>query len=128
MAGIAMLLVILLAAAAFGCARLVGLPRRAEAAIALVGVALVTACQALPGGDPRLFFLRLGWMALLAAPILGYAMLIRWLRRRARRAGAVSPAAAAGGHGMSLDPDELARYARHTPVLLTRLRILEQQR
>lgn len=122
------MLATLLMLAALGCARLVRASRPVIAAILLVWLFLVVASQALPGGDPALLAYRLGWAGLIAAPILGYAMLIRALRRRARARSsgrteahaaadqALPPAPSAaeartGGGGMT--PDELTRYARH---------------
>ena len=108
MATTAALLAGALALAALGCARLVGAGRGAERAILALGLALVVASQALPGGDFGLFAARAGWAALVAAPILAYALLIRALRRRARARGA--PAAP---REEPMESDDLARYARH---------------
>jgi GNAT superfamily N-acetyltransferase len=77
------LLVLVLTLAALGCARLTGAPRPLRLGIALGGGALLLATQALPGAEPRVLAARIGWTALLAAPLLGYAFLIRKLRARA---------------------------------------------
>ncbi|PZQ51192.1 MAG: hypothetical protein DI556_03190 [Rhodovulum sulfidophilum] len=80
------LLVLALVLAALGCARLAGAPRPPLIGIALGGALLLAATQMLPGAEPGVFAARLGWAALLAAPVLGYALLLRALRRRARGA------------------------------------------
>jgi GNAT superfamily N-acetyltransferase len=93
------LLVLALTLAALGCARLTGAGRPLLLGITLGGVALIAATQALPGAEPWVFAVRLGWVALIAAPVLGYALLIRALRRRA-------------GAGATARPLGLVRVAR----------------
>ncbi|TPE50815.1 HesA/MoeB/ThiF family protein [Amaricoccus solimangrovi] len=110
MSGTLAVLALLLALSALGCARLVGAGRPVFAGILVWGLVLVGLSQTLPGADPARLAFRLGWAGAIAAPVLGYALLIRALRRRAR--GTPPPEAArTGGSGMT--PDELTRYARH---------------
>ena len=119
MSGTVAVLATALMLAAFGCARLLRASRPVMVAILLGWLFLLVASQALPGGDPALLVYRLGWGGLIAAPILGYALLIRALRRRARARVTHPPrppatgAAGAGSGGGGMTPDELTRYARH---------------
>lgn len=119
MSGTVAVLATALMLAALGCARLLRASRPVMVAILLGWLFLLVASQALPGGDPALLIYRLGWAGLIAAPILGYALLIRALRRRARARVTHPPgppatgAAGAGSRGGGMTPDELTRYARH---------------
>ncbi len=111
MAATVALLAVALALAAFGCARLVKAGRWAERGALLGGVLLVLASQVLPGGDLGALAGWIGWAGLVGTPILAYAMLIRALRRRARKR--VPPAHQAAEQRGAMDPDDLTRYARH---------------
>lgn len=108
MAGTLALLALALGLAALGCARLAGAGRGVERAGLGAGIGLALASQALPGADPAALARGAGWAALVAAPILGYATVLRALRRRARKIPARPEK-----DRPPMDTDDLARYARH---------------